>query len=33
MEDVMNFPCFREVKTVCYMRDSDSYSKGSIPPW
>jgi hypothetical protein len=33
MEDIVNFPCFREVKMVCYMRDFSSYPKGSILPW
>jgi len=33
MEDVVNFPCFREGKTVCYIRDSSGYPKRSIPPW
>jgi hypothetical protein len=33
MEDIVNFPCFREVKMVCDVRDLGGYPKGSIPPW
>jgi hypothetical protein len=33
MEDVVNFPCFREGKMVCDMRDFSSYPKGFILPW
>jgi len=32
MEDVVDFPCFREVKTICYVRDSSGYLKGSVLP-
>jgi hypothetical protein len=32
MKDVMDSPCFREVKTICNMRDLSSYPKGSILP-
>jgi len=33
MEDVKNFPCFREGETICDVRDFSGYPKGSVPPW
>jgi hypothetical protein len=33
MEDIMNFPCFREGKMICNVREFSGYPKGSIPPW
>jgi hypothetical protein len=33
MEDIVNFPCFREVKSISDMGDFGSYPKGSVPPW
>jgi len=33
MEDIMDLPCFREVETVCDMRNLSGYLKRSVPPW
>jgi hypothetical protein len=33
MEDVVNFPCFREGEAISDMRNFGGYPKGSVPPW
>jgi hypothetical protein len=33
MEDVVNFPCFREGETISDVRDFSGYPKGSVLPW
>ena len=32
MEVIMNLPCFREIETVCNVRNLGGYLKRSVPP-
>ncbi len=33
MKDVVNFPCFWKIDSICDVGYFDGYLKRSIPPW